>query len=55
MTLDRQVYGKVRRTVLDKLGDKAEQFVADLDLTAVAAGVRQEARNRIARAADRDP
>jgi hypothetical protein len=32
MTLDGDIYTKVRQAVIDKLGDKAIQFVADLDI-----------------------
>ncbi len=32
MTLDNDIYSKVRQSVIDKLGDKAVQFVADLDI-----------------------
>lgn len=32
MTLDEDIYSKVRQQVIDKLGDRATQFVADLDI-----------------------
>jgi len=32
MTLNEDVYSQVRQQVIDKLGDRAQQFVADLDI-----------------------
>ncbi|QOJ01539.1 MAG: hypothetical protein HRU70_14030 [Phycisphaeraceae bacterium] len=32
VTLNEEVYAKIRQSVVDKLGDKAQKFVADLDI-----------------------